>query len=65
MKRIFITGISGYIASLLARTLLERDPGITSSQKLIQETGFSFRYDTRQAFMDFARHVTTAKGGTS
>ncbi len=42
---------------------LLRYPWIASSEKLTRETGFQFRYDTRAAFRDFARHVSNAKGG--
>ncbi|MBI5585889.1 MAG: hypothetical protein HY892_18925 [Deltaproteobacteria bacterium] len=31
------------------------NPWITSNEKLKRETGYQFRYDTRQAFKDFAR----------
>lgn len=36
-------------------------PWIASSDKLIQETGYRFKYDTRQAFEDFARSVKEEK----
>jgi len=32
-------------------------PWIASSKKLIRETGYRFKYDTRRAFSDFVKHV--------
>src|SRR6056297_2460186 len=36
-------------------------PWIASSDKLIRETGYRFKYDTRQAFEDFVRSVNKEK----
>lgn len=42
---------------------LLRHPWLATSEKLIRETGFEFKYTTRQAFQDFARHMSADKGG--
>ena len=36
---------------------LMRWPWIATSGKLVRETGYRFRYDTKEAFADFARYV--------
>ena len=36
-------------------------PWIASSEKLIRETGYKFKYNTRQAFEDWARYIKTKK----
>lgn len=35
-------------------------PWLASSDKLIRETGYKYKYDTRSAFEDFVRHVKAA-----
>lgn len=39
-----------------------RYPWIASNEKIKKELGYRFRYTTRQAFEDFARHVKTHDG---
>lgn len=39
-----------------------RYPWIASNAKIKEETGYRFRYTTRQAFVDFARHVKIHDG---
>ena len=39
-----------------------RYPWIASNAKIKKETGYRFKYTTRQAFEDFARHVKTTGG---
>jgi UDP-glucose 4-epimerase len=41
---------------------LMRWPWIATSEKLIRQTGYRFRYDTRGAFFDFVRHAKEEKG---
>ncbi len=36
---------------------------IATSEKLIKKTGYTFKYDTRTAYADFAKHVLTQKRG--
>ncbi|MCU0844342.1 MAG: hypothetical protein MUC76_05380 [Spirochaetes bacterium] len=38
-----------------------RYPWYVSSEKLRRETGFQYRYSSREAFEDFARHVGRRK----
>jgi UDP-glucose 4-epimerase len=40
---------------------LMRHPWIVSSARLIRETGFTYRYDSQEAFADFARAVRSGK----
>ncbi|HOT44056.1 MAG TPA: SDR family oxidoreductase [Spirochaetota bacterium] len=59
------------IAWLLRLTFLSEFPSpylamiryswVASCEKLKRSTGYSFRYDTRQAFADFARHIASLK----
>jgi len=39
-----------------------RYPWIASNEKIKKELGYRFRYTTRQAFEDFARHVKANDG---
>jgi len=36
-------------------------PWIASSEKLIRETGYRFKYNTREVFEDFVRSVKVAR----
>lgn len=60
------------IAWLLRMTFISEFPSpylkmiqynwVASTEKLIHETGFTCRYDTRQAFADFVRYKASLKG---
>jgi nucleoside-diphosphate-sugar epimerase len=58
MKRIAITGSSGYLGSCSIRYLAQHDPearilglDIVASNRLLHEPGFQFRFSSRETFL--------------
>jgi UDP-glucose 4-epimerase len=67
----YLVYVLNNIAWLLRLTFLSEFPSpylamiryswVASCDKLKRATGYTFRYDTRQAFADFARHIASLK----